>query len=316
MPTVSVIIPNYNHAPYLKERIDSVLNQTFQDFGVIILDDKSTDNSREIIEQYRNHPKISHIIYNDVNSGSTFKQWNKGIQMAKGEWIWIAESDDVAEPTFLSALLSGIDNDGIVLAYCQSNKINSESIVTGNWLDQTKNHKRSFNVSFTANGEDFIKEDLLQQNVIPNASAVIFRKSIFYKVGFADEDIRYNSDWLLWLKIVACGQIVFVSDPLNQFRYHENSVIAKSGSENKIPFKRKYDILMMERYLDFLKSNSNQYLISPVKASLFVFSKTEFEFLYQRKFRKESFFYFKKLMSYSSHKIQSLLSVANFIRYY
>lgn len=316
MPKVSVIIPNYNHAPYLKERIDSVLNQTYQDFEVIILDDKSTDNSKDVIEQYRNHPKISHIIYNEINSGSTFKQWNKGIQMAKGEWIWIAESDDVAEPTFLSALLSGIDNDGIVLAYCQSNKINSESIVTGNWLDQTKTHKRSFNVSFTANGEDFIKEDLLQQNVIPNASAVIFRKSIFYKVGFADEDIRYNSDWLLWLKILASGQITFVCDSLNQFRYHDKSVIAKSGSENKTPFKRKYDILMMERYLDFLKSNSNQHLISSVKASLFVFSKTEFEFLYQRKFRKESFFYFKKLMSYTSHKIQSLLSALNFIRYY
>ena len=58
-PTVSVIIPNYNHAPYLKERIDSVLNQTYQDFEVIILDDCSPDNSVEVIEQYRSNPHVS-----------------------------------------------------------------------------------------------------------------------------------------------------------------------------------------------------------------------------------------------------------------
>lgn len=71
MPKVSVIIPNYNHSSYLKERIDSILNQTFQNFEVIILDDCSTDNSKEIIELYRDHTKVSHIVYNEKNSGST-----------------------------------------------------------------------------------------------------------------------------------------------------------------------------------------------------------------------------------------------------
>ena len=87
MSFVSVIIPNYNHAPFLKERIDSVLQQTYTDFEVIILDDCSTDNSKEIIETYRMHPKVVHIEYNVVNSGSTFKQWKKGIDLTKGEWI-------------------------------------------------------------------------------------------------------------------------------------------------------------------------------------------------------------------------------------
>jgi glycosyltransferase involved in cell wall biosynthesis len=96
-PLVSVIIPNYNHAAYLNERIDSVLNQTFRDFEVILLDDCSTDNSREIIESYRGHEKISQIEYNEVNSGSTFIQWKKGLDLAQGDWIWIAESDDVAD---------------------------------------------------------------------------------------------------------------------------------------------------------------------------------------------------------------------------
>ncbi|ENV48656.1 hypothetical protein P255_00165 [Acinetobacter brisouii CIP 110357] len=76
MIKVSVIIPNYNHHKFLHARLDSILKQTYQNFEIIILDDCSTDESRDIIELYRNHPKVSHIIYNTKNSGSSFIQWN------------------------------------------------------------------------------------------------------------------------------------------------------------------------------------------------------------------------------------------------
>ena len=98
MPQVSVIVPNYNHASYLRQRIESIINQTYQDFELIILDDCSTDHSKEIIESYRNHPRVNQIVYNTENSGSTFKQWNKGVELAEGECIWFAESDDWCEP--------------------------------------------------------------------------------------------------------------------------------------------------------------------------------------------------------------------------
>ncbi len=91
---VSVILPNYNHSKYLKQRIDSILNQTFQDFELILLDDNSPDDSVDIIESYRDHKRVSHIHLNKENSGSTFKQWERGFSLAKGEYIWIAESDD------------------------------------------------------------------------------------------------------------------------------------------------------------------------------------------------------------------------------
>ena len=93
-PLVSVIIPNYNYARFLTERIDSVLSQTFQNFELIILDDCSTDNSREVIERYRSNPKVSHIIYNQSNTGSPFAQWEKGLSVARGKYIWVAEADD------------------------------------------------------------------------------------------------------------------------------------------------------------------------------------------------------------------------------
>src|SRR6478735_6868594 len=101
MPTVSVIVPNYNHAAYLPARINSILQQTYTDFELILLDDCSADNSREILENFRHHPKVSHIVYNEVNSGTTFKQWNKGIGLSKGKYIWIAESDDNCEAGLL-----------------------------------------------------------------------------------------------------------------------------------------------------------------------------------------------------------------------
>jgi len=79
-PLVSIIIPNYNHARYLEQRLDSVFNQTYQNFEVIILDDCSTDNSLEIIEKYKDNPHLSLVVVNETNSGSSYKQWDNGIK--------------------------------------------------------------------------------------------------------------------------------------------------------------------------------------------------------------------------------------------
>ena len=100
-PLVSIIVPNFNHAAFLAQRLESIYNQTFSSFEVILLDDASTDNSIEILNLYKNHPKTAHFIINTINSGSPFKQWQKGVELAKGELIWIAESDDYAAINFL-----------------------------------------------------------------------------------------------------------------------------------------------------------------------------------------------------------------------
>ena len=118
---VSVIIPNYNHASFLEKRINSVLNQTYKNFEVLLLDDCSTDASREILEKYKSHKRIKKIILNDTNSGSTFKQWQLGLEHASGEYIWIAESDDYSDITFIEKMVKNISKSkNIGLAYCQS----------------------------------------------------------------------------------------------------------------------------------------------------------------------------------------------------
>lgn len=109
MSKVSVIVPCYNHARFLKQRIDSILNQTYQDFELILLDDHSTDDSYSICLSYKDNPHVVHVETNKQNSGKPFKQWEKGIRLAKGEYIWIAESDDYAGKEFLSNTVCLLD---------------------------------------------------------------------------------------------------------------------------------------------------------------------------------------------------------------
>src|ERR1035438_3657642 len=120
MPKVSIVVPNYNHARFLRRRIESVLRQTFQDFDLILLDDCSTDDSRSILSKYADDPRVK-IEFNEVNSGSSFKQWNKGVGLARGEYVWIAESDDYADERLLEKLVARLDSDAsVVFSYCRS----------------------------------------------------------------------------------------------------------------------------------------------------------------------------------------------------
>ena len=229
---VSVIVPNYNHASFLKQRLDTVLNQSFQDFELIILDDCSTDNSREIIETYRNHVKVSHISYNSTNSGSTFKQWKKGIELAKAELIWIAESDDYADINFLATLVDKFKDETVSLAYCRTISLYEDGKqVICTWGESIQ--PKLWDTDNQFDGKDFINSFLKYRNVIPNASAVIFKKKYF-------EDIepilkmRYTGDWLLWVKIVARGNVAYSAKPLNYFRFHSASTRSrKSLKEEK-----------------------------------------------------------------------------------
>jgi glycosyltransferase involved in cell wall biosynthesis len=123
MPIVSVIVPNYNHARYLRQRIETVLRQSFQDFEIILLDDCSTDESRSILSSYARDPRVR-IDFNNVNSGSTFKQWNKGVRLARCKYIWIAESDDYADERLLERLVPVLENDpAVAFAFCRSWRI-------------------------------------------------------------------------------------------------------------------------------------------------------------------------------------------------
>ena len=172
-PRVSVVIPNYNHAPYLRERINSVLSQDYSNYEVIILDDCSSDNSREVIEGYWQNPHVSQILFNETNTGNTFIQWERGICAARGEYIWMAESDDVASPDFLSTLVPLLEaDDQRVVAFSHSRMIDSQSRP----MAMTWHKKGSSGEVLVHDGKVFNRQQMLTHCVIYNASMAVFRK--------------------------------------------------------------------------------------------------------------------------------------------
>jgi glycosyltransferase involved in cell wall biosynthesis len=229
MPTVSVIVPNYNHARYLRQRIESVLGQTYQDFEVILLDDCSADDSRSVLSEYAKDPRVR-IEFNEKNSGSTFKQWNKGVRLASGEYVWIAESDDYADAHLLERLVPLLDAEPTaVLAYCRSWRILADGRVDG-FVDYyyTDMHPQRWTADYWADGREECRNYLAQRNTIPNASAVLFRKEVYERVGGADESLVLCADWKLWVEMALKGRIAYLGEPLNYYRFHDGSVRAKS----------------------------------------------------------------------------------------
>lgn len=234
-PFVSVIIPNYNHAKYLDERIQSVLNQTYQNFEVIILDDKSTDNSLDVINKYKDNPHISHIVVNNENNGSTFKQWHKGFELAKGELIWIAESDDKCEKELLETLVQFFKKESrCVLAYTQSILFRNS--------DGTFLNSPTLQESELMDGKEFIANRMDAGTAIANASSALFKKEIALRIDSQYMSFKGAGDRMFWIEMAENGYVGVDYHPLNFFRIHENNSTHRNYREG-INQKEDYIIL-------------------------------------------------------------------------
>ncbi len=234
-PKVSIIIPNYNHVRYLKQRIASILSQDFQDFEIIILDDYSLDDSRELIATYSKHEKVKVCIFNSKNSGSTFKQWKKGISLAKGKYIWIAESDDYCDSSFLSSTIEILENDHSVgLVYCQSDIVGENNEYLFNeraWFDKLDGNR--WVNSFKNNGLEHVFKHMTDFNTIPNASAVLFRRELI-DLKEIPTDFKYSGDWYFWITLLSRTNLFYIAKPLNFFRSSNQSTRSNQTLGKKI----------------------------------------------------------------------------------
>lgn len=224
MPEISIIIPSYNHARFLKQRIDSILAQSFQDFEIIFLDDHSRDESKEIIDLYKDYPQVSHIIFNKTNSGSPFSQWEKGILLAKGNWIWIAESDDYAEPDFLETLIANaLSYPNIGISYCGSHYVND----TGEKGKEENWHKESF----YRKGTDEIHDTVCIVCPIPNVSSALIRKDMALDHIYGLNKYTACGDWIFYTRVLHYSDIIFTDRRLNYFRWYYNSTSNRASSK-------------------------------------------------------------------------------------
>lgn len=229
-PLVSVIVPNYNYARYLDLRMESILNQSFQDFELILLDDASTDNSIEVLEKYRNHPKTTHFIVNETNSGLPFAQWQKGIALSHGKYIWIAEADDLASPDFLRTCIKALENHpDATVAFAGAEIIDADGNTTGQsfdiWLPENTGNGNEYKVF---DGKQYIVHNMYWGSAVYNASGAVFRKDKVSDKDFEDcTAMRNSGDWLFWTKLIAKGQHIEIYRKLNRFRIHGVNTTAK-----------------------------------------------------------------------------------------
>ena len=239
VPRVSVVVPNFNYAHYLSERLASITTQTVPVYEIIFLDDGSSDDSLETMQRLRQttHPE-PRIVINQANSGSVFRQWQRGVQLARGDFVWIAEADDLAKPDFLECLLEGMLNDpDVVLGYCQSEAIDEHGMqVMTDYRSYTNDLSMDrWSHSYVAYGAAEVDAALAIKNTIPNASAVLFRRQPLLDVmnEKLEEIARYRvaGDWVAYLHLLRAGKIFYAATVCNCHRRHSSSVTQGIAAE-------------------------------------------------------------------------------------
>jgi glycosyltransferase involved in cell wall biosynthesis len=236
---VSVIVPNYNYARHMHRRLQSIAEQDYPVYELIVLDDKSTDDSIEVIKGIlATLPIDSQLVVNEYNTGSPFIQWQKGVELACGDYIWIAEADDLTEKTFMSELLQHFDRQSVAMSYCESHQIDEDDIVLApnyaDYLSDISSHKWKQN--YLTSGVREICSALSVKNTVPNVSAVIFKRqsieNAFRDYGEIISSYRFAGDWMMYVALMADdSELAFVSNPLNKHRRHTSSVTQQSYGE-------------------------------------------------------------------------------------
>ena len=229
---ISVIVPNFNYAQYLMERLESIEAQHYPIAELIVLDDASTDKSMEIIHQFQLQTSLNmKIIKNKENSGSVFAQWVKGISEAEGNYIWIAEADDLSDPEFLEQTMSAFQDEEVVLSYCLSRIINADSeTIKSDYLEATDDiDKEKWKSPYTRGGTEEICDTFAIKNTIPNVSSVVFRKIDISPIEETLTTFHVAGDWYFYVWLLQHGKIAYTAEILNFYRWHDESVVRRSS---------------------------------------------------------------------------------------
>lgn len=254
---VSVIVPNYNYAKYLKWRFLSIAQQTYPIYELIVLDDASKDGSKTMIkrmvaEALRINPGIKvKLIWNKENSGKAISQWIKGVEAATGDYIWIAEADDVARKDFLSEVMKGFKKDpDVILGYSESAIINKYGVLIMLNFRRSRDKEGTghFKNSYIRPGRKEIEEIMAIRCTIPNVSAVVFKNTPeLLKYLKQAEKFRQVGDWYLYAKLLESGKVFYNRKSLNLFRIHKGSA-TNHGDEH---------VKEVEQMHEYFKNNYN-----------------------------------------------------------
>ena len=260
---VSVIVPNYNYGRYINKRIDSIVKQTYPIYELIVLDDCSSDDSVRIIEQKlaevrEKYPEVKiTFVRNEKNSGKAMLQWKKGFELATGDYVWIAEADDLCSRRFLEEVMRGFDDPEVILSYTESVIINSWGLIIAPNFRWSRDREKTghYKKSYIKDGFREIEEIMAIRCTIPNVSAVVFKKSEkipFDKYLEEAEQFMQVGDWHFYINVLKHGRISYNKKALNRFRIHSGSVTSnsKKAKENYKEIQKIHKLLAVSFNLD------------------------------------------------------------------
>jgi glycosyltransferase involved in cell wall biosynthesis len=237
---VSVIVPNYNYAEFMYQRLYSILSQNYKLYELIILDDCSKDNSIEVINQIVK--KISKLIniktvYNTENSGSAFKQWKKGFEYATGDYVWIAEADDYCEPTLISNLIKPcLKHNDIIISYSDTAFIDVDGNIIMNSITPEIDIRKTghWNHSYVNNGLNEVLNYSYLNCTIANVSSCIIKNNNYDEYFKMSGNFHQAGDWLLYNNIMVMGDIAYNHNVLNYYRLHGDNVSSTMNHQKHI----------------------------------------------------------------------------------
>lgn len=205
---VSVCVPVYNAQNYISKTLESIIKQTFKEFEIIIIDNKSTDKTLEKIEKI-DDSRIK-LIKNEENYGMV-KNWNICLKHAKGEYIQFVCADDILETNCLEEKVKFLDkNKDAVLVFSATKIIdeNEKDIMT----------RKFRNRDIITNGIKLGIKSFKSRNIFGEPSNVLFRSNASKKIGEFNEALSYTPDWEYWLRLSKLGKVGYINIPLSKFR--------------------------------------------------------------------------------------------------
>ncbi len=212
-PLVSVCIPAYNSARYIEETISSILNQTYSNVEVVVVDDGSSDNTCEIVEGIKD--SRVRLVKNEVNLGMT-ANWNKCLRETKGAYIKLLCADDVLyQDSIRKELTALVKNPGVVLVVSDTALIDENGIRRGRF--------RRYPRHGVVEGKKVAKRSLILKSFFGAPCNTMFSREVYEKTGGFDERFPYILDFDLWIRIACLGDIYIIHEELNGFRVRNDS---------------------------------------------------------------------------------------------
>lgn len=233
--TVTAIVPNYNHARYLAQRIESILNQTYPLIDIVILDDCSTDNSREVIDAYvQKYPGRVKSIFATTNSGNVFRQWQNGHSQASGDIVWICESDDFCEPTFVERAIRAFRDPSVMLSFGSVQYANTAGAFVEGLDDYREECEPGiWDRAIVRPASEWFCNGFGVKNAIPNVGGSLWRRfPISETVWVEASKFKIMGDWFLYSEIAGGGQIAYEPTAVSYFRIHSKNTSGKKAQGN------------------------------------------------------------------------------------